>query len=74
MTTAEIYLDWVNNFLTLEVMAENYGLSIDRMNELIEEGRKEHVDNWEHNLKSVESIIYPDGSKGDLNGNFMIIL
>lgn len=27
-----------------------------------------------NNTKSVESIIYPDGTKGELRGNFMVIL
>lgn len=26
------------------------------------------------NTKSIESVKYPDGSEGELNGNFMIIL
>lgn len=27
-----------------------------------------------NNTKSVESIIYPDGTEGELRGNFMVIL
>jgi len=26
------------------------------------------------NCRSVEQIIYPDGSRGDLEGNFMVII
>jgi hypothetical protein len=35
-----IYLDWVNNFLTLERFAEVYGISKEDANTLIEIGRK----------------------------------
>lgn len=29
MTVEEIYLDWVNNFLTVDRMAEHYGVSVE---------------------------------------------
>ena len=35
-----IYLDWWNNFLTVERFAEWYGLSVDAASELIEQGRR----------------------------------
>tara|TARA_Y100000296_G_scaffold9503_1_gene11050 strand:+ start:1893 stop:2066 length:174 start_codon:yes stop_codon:yes gene_type:complete len=38
----EIYLDWVNNYLTLSRFAEDYGISEELAELLIEEGRKLH--------------------------------
>jgi hypothetical protein len=38
----EIYLDWVNNFLTVQRFAEYYGISEDFAIELIGEGRRLH--------------------------------
>lgn len=34
----EFYLDWTNNYLTVEKMASDYGLTVDEARELIEEG------------------------------------
>ena len=39
---AVIYLDWVNNFLTVEGFASYYGISIENASKLIEEGRTIH--------------------------------
>lgn len=39
MKTQEMYLDWVNNFLTVERFAQYHGISIDKANLIIEEGR-----------------------------------
>jgi hypothetical protein len=36
----EIYLDWVNNFISLEKFAEHYGLDEIDANYVIELGRK----------------------------------
>ena len=36
----ELYLDYVNNFLTIERFAEYYGMSVDYANHVIEVGRK----------------------------------
>ena len=38
--TEEVYLDWCNNYLTVEKMAEHYGLSTRQMNDLINNGRE----------------------------------
>lgn len=37
-----IYLEWVNNFLTVERFAEYYSLTIDEAEELIKTGREAH--------------------------------
>jgi len=37
---AEMYLDWVNNFLTLEGFASHYDLSKEDVNTIIDLGRK----------------------------------
>lgn len=42
MTNEEMYLDWVNNFLTIDVFAEHYGLTLNDASIIIYEGRKEH--------------------------------
>ena len=36
----EMYLDWVNNFLTLEGFASHYDLSKEDVNTIIDLGRK----------------------------------
>lgn len=42
MTKQELFLDWFNNFLTVERFAEYYNLTIEQARRLIEEGRKLH--------------------------------
>lgn len=42
----EFYLEWWNNYLTIETIAEHYGLSVDEAKKKIDNGRKEF------NLKS----------------------
>ena len=37
-----VYLDWVNNYLTLEYMALDYHLPYETLRTLVETGRKEH--------------------------------
>ena len=37
-----IYLDWFNNFLTVDRFAEHYGMTPDAASELIESGRRAH--------------------------------
>ena len=36
----KVYLDWVNNFLTVDVMAEHYGVTRQQMKKLIKEGKE----------------------------------
>lgn len=38
----DFYLDWTNNYLSTETMAEHYGLSIDHVRILIGLGRHIH--------------------------------
>jgi len=38
----KMYLDWFNNFLTVQAFADYYQLSIDKAEEVIEQGRHEH--------------------------------
>lgn len=40
MTLEEIYLDYVNNFISIEFMAEHYGVTNTTMSELYEIARK----------------------------------
>lgn len=35
----ELYRDWVNNFLTVQVFAEHYGISLRLANDIIDTGR-----------------------------------
>lgn len=44
------YLDWVNNFLTVEAFAEHYGLEVAAARTVIETGRNLH----NSNLKSLQ--------------------
>ena len=39
---AVIYLDWVNNFLSVEKFASYYNITVSEANKLIEEGRTIH--------------------------------
>ena len=41
-TLAQMYLDWVNNFLTVGKFADHYGLTRDEALSVIERGRLEH--------------------------------
>lgn len=41
-TAAEIYLDYLNNWLSIEKMAESYGVTKSRMNLLIKRGKIKH--------------------------------
>lgn len=35
----ELYLDWVNNFLTVQAFASHHGFSIEQANRIIDCGR-----------------------------------
>ena len=43
----EFYLDWVNNYLTMEKMAEHYGLTSEAVETLIDLGRLYHEEGVE---------------------------
>lgn len=34
-----LYLDWVNNYISLSKMAEDYGFTVEEMDKLLEIGR-----------------------------------
>jgi len=42
MTDEEMYLEFMNDFLTISAMADYYWLDTDEMEEIINRGRDEH--------------------------------
>lgn len=42
-TPESIYLEYLNDWLTVERMAENYGRTKAQMNKLIDKGREQHL-------------------------------
>lgn len=40
--TVALYLDYINNFLTVERFAQYYGISVDLANMVIKEGREQN--------------------------------
>ena len=48
-----MYLDWVNNFLTVERFAEHYGLDDDTASAVIDEGRALHEWRVDHGITHV---------------------
>ena len=46
MNRKEMYLDYVNNFLTVEKFAEHYGITEEKANEIIEEGSRNEPDSY----------------------------
>lgn len=46
-TDTERYLEWVNEWLTVKGMAENYGRTEAEMLEIIEKGKAEHLEKFE---------------------------
>ena len=45
---ADVYLDWVNNFLTIERFSEYYGLDDDDSKALLEIAKKSHEQRVEY--------------------------
>ena len=43
----KVYLDYVNDFLTLTYMAEHYGISFTCMKAMVDEGKMIHADHVE---------------------------
>jgi len=39
----KVYLEYVNDFLTLNCMAEHYGVSFPAMKAMVDEGKKFHL-------------------------------
>jgi hypothetical protein len=52
---ADLYLDWVNNFLTIEVFAEYYGLDDDDARYLLKLAKKCHEQRVDY-LKDIEEM------------------
>lgn len=46
-TAASIYLEFINDWLTIKAIAENYNMEEDAMLTLINKGRREHEENVE---------------------------
>jgi hypothetical protein len=46
-TNEEIYLDWLNDWLSIERMADNYGISAKELEKIIDKGRDEHLNKFE---------------------------
>ena len=45
----ELYLDWVNNFLTVERFAEHHNMTVEHANDIIRVGRA--TDNFTKNME-----------------------
>jgi hypothetical protein len=52
-TLADLYLDWVNNFLTIERFSEYYGLDEEDSKELLKLAKKCHEQRVDY-LKDIE--------------------
>jgi len=42
----EVYFDYVNNYVTLDVMAEAYGISVECLSVMLKEGAGLHYDSF----------------------------
>jgi hypothetical protein len=49
----EMYIDWVNNFITLECFAEHYGIDCETAGHVIVEGRRAHEFLIDHGIRYV---------------------
>lgn len=56
-TATQVYLDWTNNYLSLEVFARDYGWTYTKAAKIIEAGRTEH----EANVAARCKFEWPDG-------------
>lgn len=54
-TLADLYLDWVNNFLTIERFSEYYGLDEEDSKELLKLAKKCHEQRVDY-LKDIEEL------------------
>lgn len=53
----EFYLDYVNNYLTVEKIAEHNGLDIDDANKLIELGKNYHAEDLAFAISKMEALL-----------------
>jgi hypothetical protein len=45
-TNEEIYLEWLNDYLTIEAMADNYAMIPRELEKIIDKGRNEHLEKF----------------------------
>lgn len=46
-TNEEIYLEWFNEYLTIQGMADNYAMPLGELEKIIDKGREEHFQKFE---------------------------
>ena len=46
-TNEQIYLEWLNDYLTTKEMASHYNMSVKKLEKIIDMGRNEHLLNVE---------------------------
>ena len=46
-TNEEIYLEWLNDWLTIKSMADNYNIHAQDLGNIIDKGRDEHLQKFE---------------------------
>ncbi len=46
-TNEEVYLEWLNDFLTIQKMTYNYGMPSGELEIIINRGRNEHLQKFE---------------------------
>ena len=54
-TAESIYLEYVNDWLTVSKMAEYYSTSVKRLNKLIDKGRDEHIQRIIHKTQKPDT-------------------
>jgi hypothetical protein len=70
-TKAEKYLEYVNDWLTIEAISDNYGLKIEGMQQLLNEGKIEHLENCLTTAKGKVEVLREaiKGTLRNINGN-----
>ena len=56
-TKAEKYLEFVNDWITIEAISDNYGLKIEGMQQLLNEGKIEHLENCVTTAKNKVEVL-----------------
>lgn len=46
-TNEDIYLEWLNDYITVGKMAEHYNISPKKLSDLIDKGRNDHLQKFE---------------------------
>ncbi len=47
-TNEEIYLEWLNDYLTIQGMADNYNRDAKEIETIIDRGRQERIEKFEY--------------------------